>query len=72
MFARPVTITPVASQPGAPPYNARGIYDTEEIDVEALDGSLHSTSRTVVDILANEFAVLPAQDDLVSIPPHEM
>ena len=28
MFARPVTIIPMASQPGLPAFTARGIYDT--------------------------------------------
>ena len=61
----------MASQPGAPPYNARGIFDTEQIDIEALDGSLYSSTRTILDVLQHEFAVLPRQDDHVFIPPHE-
>jgi len=59
------------SQPGAPPYNARGIYDTECILIETLDGSLLSETRTILDILETEFSVLPRQDDHVSIPFHE-
>jgi hypothetical protein len=39
VFARPIIVRPVASQPGAPPYSARGIFDSEEIDIETLDGA---------------------------------
>ena len=34
-FARPITVTPLASQPGAPAYANRGIYDTRPVDVQA-------------------------------------
>jgi len=68
LFARPVTFTPVASQPNAPAYAARGIYDTEPIDVLAEEGSIFSDSRVVLDILETEFNVLPLQNDLVNIP----
>jgi len=69
-FARPITITPVASQPGVAAYAARGIFDTQKTVVEALDGALYSDSKTILDILAPEFAVLPRQGDLLSIPLH--
>jgi len=68
IFARPVTITPVASQPNAAAYAARGIYDTEPMDVLAEEGSVFSDQRVVLDILEAEFAVLPIQNDLVDIP----
>jgi hypothetical protein len=71
LFARPITITPVASQPGASPYNARGIFDTEEVDIETLEGSLYSDTRSILDILQHEFPILPLQDDHISIPFHE-
>jgi len=38
--------------------------------VAALDGSLVSDTRTVLDILEPEFVVLPRQGDLLSIPLH--
>jgi hypothetical protein len=41
LFARPIIVRPVASQPDAPPYTARGIFDTEDIDIETLDGTLY-------------------------------
>jgi len=67
-FARPVTIFPVASQPGEPPYGARGIFDTDNLDVMAEDGSVVSDQRTILDIREGEFEVLPLQLDRVSIP----
>lgn len=67
-FARPITITPFASQPGVLPYPARGIFDTAGIDVVALDGSVVSEQRTILDIRDDEFAVVPVQHDLVLIP----
>jgi hypothetical protein len=68
LFGRPVTITPIASQPGAPAYSARGIYGTRALDVMGLDASIISEQQTILDIRDDEFAVLPAQFDLVNIP----
>lgn len=68
VFARPITITPTASQPEQPAYSARGIYSTQSIDVLAEDSSLVSDQRSIIDIIEVEFAVLPAQGDLVDVP----
>ncbi len=68
VFARPVTIFPVASQPGEPPYAARGIFDTRNLDVMAEDGSVVSDQKTILDIREAEFTVLPLQLDRVAIP----
>jgi hypothetical protein len=68
MFARPVTITPLASQPGAPAYAARGIYDTRPIDVQAEDGSIISDQQTILDVRDAEFSVVPEQLDRIAIP----
>jgi hypothetical protein len=67
-FARAIFITPLASQPGQPVYQARGIFDTVPIDVVALDGSIISEQRTILDLREVEFAVLPAQGDQFAIP----
>lgn len=64
----PVTFTPLASQPGQLAYLARGILNTYSIDVAALDGSIYSDQRTILDIRESEFAVLPQQDDRCTIP----
>lgn len=68
VFAVPITVTPFASQPNAPAYPARGIFNTYDIDVPALDGSLISEQRTILDIREAEFPVLPVQLDHVTIP----
>jgi hypothetical protein len=67
-FARPITVTPLKSQPNQPAYAARGIYATEPMDVLAEDQSSFSDSRPILDILDIEFPVAPLQGDQVSIP----
>ncbi|MBT1509412.1 hypothetical protein KIP88_02760 [Bradyrhizobium sp. SRL28] len=69
MFARPVTITPLASQPGMPAYGARGIYDTRPVDVAGMDGSIISDQQTILDVRDDEFTVVPEQLDRINIPP---
>jgi hypothetical protein len=66
-FARPITITPLASQPGAPAYAARGIFGTRPVDVPALDGAIVSDQQTIMDIREAEFNVLPEQLDRIFI-----
>ncbi len=67
-YAVPVIINPVASQPNGGTYSARGILDTNSVDVVAMDGSIYSDSKTELDILETEFTVLPIQNDRVTIP----
>src|SRR5262245_1534074 len=68
MFAVPITVTPIASQPGHAPYGARGIFDTDDIDVVGEDGALFSDHRTELYLREAEFTVLPQQNDLIAIP----
>ena len=67
LFARPVTITPLASQPGAPAYTARGIFDTRPVDVAGMDGSIISDQQTILDVRDEEFSVVPEQLDRIHI-----
>jgi hypothetical protein len=67
LWARPILIAPIVSQPGAPGYAARGIYDTAETDIAAEDGSVITDHRTILDILESEFGTLPEQGDIVTI-----
>ena len=70
MFARPITVTPLASQPGMPAYAARGIYDTRPIDVQAEDGSIYSDQQTILDVRDAEFyGAVPEQLDQIYIGP---
>lgn len=68
IFGRIVTFTPRVSQPGVAAYVARGILDTEAMDVQAMDGSIISETSVILDIRDEEFAVVPLQGDLVDIP----
>jgi hypothetical protein len=68
LYGRPVTITPKSSQPNGPAYSTRGIFDIEAVDVQALDGSIVSETRVILDIRDDEFSVVPMQGDLVDVP----
>jgi len=67
-FARVVTVTPLASQPGAPAYNSRGIFSTRPVDVGGMDGSIISDQQTILDVRDAEFLVVPEQLDRINIP----
>jgi hypothetical protein len=72
LYSVPIIVSPLASQPGQPAYNARGIFNTLAIDVVAMDGSIISEQQTILDIRESEFAALamplPKQTDLITIP----
>lgn len=68
MFAVPVTFDPQASQPGQPTYWGRGIFDTDDINVIAEDGSVYSDHHTLLYLREAEFPVIPLQGDHVVIP----
>jgi hypothetical protein len=67
-WAVPVTIYPYKSQPSGGNYLARGILNRYAADVQALDGSIYSDQRTILDIRESEFPVMPIQNDHVYIP----
>lgn len=72
-FSRAITITPVASNPGASAYTIRGIYTSRPIDIMVEVGmAMVSDQQTIVDIRDNEFfdagCTIPIQGDLVDIP----
>jgi len=69
MFARPVTVTPLASQPGAPAYTGRGIFDTRPVDVQGMDGSIISDQQSILDVRDAEFLKVPEQLDRIYIGP---
>jgi len=68
MFAVPITVTPLASMPGSPAYSARGIFNTDAVDVALTDGSVFSDQQTILDIRDAEFPVVPLQGDVITIP----
>jgi hypothetical protein len=66
-WSRNITVTPVASQPAAAAYGARGIYGTQALDILGED-TLVSDQQTILDIIEDEFQVLPQQGDRITIP----
>src|SRR6516225_2940588 len=62
-WAVPVTF----KTPDGNSYAGRGIFGTYSNDVQALDGSMYSDQRTILDIRESEFAVMPIQMDHVII-----
>ena len=68
MWSRSLMFFPVVSQPGISGFGARGIFDTNEVDVQALDGSIYTDARTELDIFQPEWEVYPKQGDVVDIP----
>jgi hypothetical protein len=69
-WARPVTVTPIVSQPAASAYEARGIIGTAETDLVSPEGAIISDSKLILDIMISEFPVPPRQRDIIDIPPH--
>lgn|SRR5262245_39029114 len=67
-FARSITFYPVVSRPGVAAFAARGIFDTNETDVVAMDGSILTNARTELDIFQPEWSIYPRQGDIIDIP----
>jgi hypothetical protein len=76
-LARPITVTPVSSNPTAAAYSdMRGIYDTTGAEIIGLDGqSLISDQKPILDILEDEFInaghTIPQQGDVINIPEYQ-
>jgi hypothetical protein len=70
VFSRPITVTPLVSQPGAGAYGARAYMDEKATDVLTEGGTLFSDSQIYLDIRIEEFAVLPMQGDHISMAYH--
>ena len=70
VFGRSITLTPRMSQPNAPAYSGRGIFDTRATDVVGQDGTIFSEQQTILDIRDAEYPTMPVQGDHVSIPEH--
>jgi hypothetical protein len=66
-FARPAQVTPVVSQPGEPPYDARGIFRSDKVDIPLEGGGVASDQRTTLDVRMAEFDVQIMQGDKVQV-----
>jgi hypothetical protein len=62
-FAIPVTVTPIASQRGAPPYAARGIFASRALQIAVEDGAMLADQQTTLGIRFADFPVPPLADD---------
>jgi hypothetical protein len=67
-FSVPFTCHPIYSQPGGASWEGRGIFDTDEQDVVAEDGSMFVDQQTILDVRIAECVVLPHQKDRIVIP----
>jgi hypothetical protein len=67
-FGRPITVNPIASQPGQPSYPLRGIYNSGQQTYLLEDASMMAEQQTIIDVEADECAVPPAQGDTITIP----
>lgn len=66
-FGRPVTIFPIRSQPGMPPYTARGIFKSDSITVQMEGGAAYSDAYTTLDVRDSELVVQPTTMDQITI-----
>jgi|SRR4249919_277200 hypothetical protein len=66
-FARPITIIPVVSQPGAEPYRVRAILTSRAVDFPLADGSVFSDQETTFGVRVAEVAACPLTNDQVYV-----
>lgn len=67
VFARPIIVIPLVSQPRQPAYTARGIWSSKPVDIQLEDGIL-STQEHTLGLKIADFTILPKQGDRVDIP----
>lgn len=68
VFARPIVVSPMKSQPGTLPYVARGIWEVRNIDVSLEDGSIMSSIVTTLGVrLAELPSPPPVPGDMVAV-----
>jgi hypothetical protein len=70
VFARPITVTPLVSQPGEPAYGARGIWSSKPVQVALENGALLSTKDLTLGIRLAEFTVPVKAGDQIEIDAH--
>lgn len=67
VFAKPIIVNPVRSQPGHAAYAARGVWAIKPIDVQTEDGSVMSSRIYTLGVKLSEFLVPPTEEDQVTI-----
>ena len=72
-FGVNVTIDPIASRPGDPPYRARVIYTTKHLDVQSIDGAILSDQLTVLGFRFDDFeGPTPIALDVITVDDNAM
>jgi hypothetical protein len=66
VFAKPVTVTPIRSQPTAAPYPARGVWEIANVAIVTEDGGQFSNRTIKLGVRMSEFTVLPVQGDWIT------
>ncbi len=66
-FARPITIIPVVSQPGEPPYQVRAVLTSRSSNFMLDNGSVFSDQETTFGIRLAEVVVPPAEGDQIYV-----
>ncbi len=64
-FGVTVMVTPLKSQPGAPPYAATGIYDRSVATVMLADGSEMASTNVTLGIQLSTFTIPPREGDKI-------
>jgi hypothetical protein len=68
IFAIACTFTQLVSNPGAPPFVARGVFSSNPIDVQMQDETIFGDQQTSLGIRLRDFALPPpGRGDLVEI-----
>jgi hypothetical protein len=68
IFARPIIVTPLNSQPGAPAYAARGIWSDRASDLMLDDNGVISVQNPTLGVRLSEFTVMPVKGDRINVP----
>lgn len=66
VWAKPVTVTPNASQPLAAPYSARGVWDIHNVAIVTEEGGQLSNRTIKLGIRLSEFTMAPQQGDYIT------
>jgi hypothetical protein len=67
IFQIRISVTPLVTQPGLPAYEASGVYNKRDLDVEMQDGTIFSDHQVSLGIRLWDFVVPPDQGDLITI-----
>ncbi|MET3996007.1 hypothetical protein ABID65_007679 [Bradyrhizobium sp. S3.9.2] len=67
IFQIKVSVTPLVTQPGQPAYEANGVYNKRDLDVEMQDGTIFSDHEVSLGIRLWDFVTPPDQGDLITI-----